>query len=76
MKKYRCIKSFSVDTYDEDGFLIPNKEKVVEVGSVYNLDESGSTIIGGEIHIDNYDDSSWLELSKESFEELFEEVRI
>lgn len=50
MKKYRCNKGFVVDSYDEDGFMIPNKEKVVEEGDVYVLDESGFTIIGADVH--------------------------
>lgn len=73
MKKYRCKKSFAVEEYDGDGFWIPNEVKVVDEGEIYSLDESGATIIGGEVHLDG-EDGSWLELSRESLEELFEEV--
>lgn len=75
MKKYRCKKEFSVECYDGDGFRIPNKEKVVEVGEIYELDETGSTIIGGDAHLDGVD-GSWLEISNESLQELFEEIVI
>lgn len=73
MKKYRCIKEFVVGCYDGDGFRIENKEKVVNKGEIYELDESESTIIGGDVHLDG-EDGSWLELSYESFAELFEKV--
>lgn len=73
MKNYRCNKGFVVDSYDEDGFMIPNKEKVVEEGDVYVLDESGFTIIGADVHLDG-EDGSWLELSHESLAEFFEEI--
>ncbi|MGO5547976.1 hypothetical protein ACTQW9_01650 [Lachnospiraceae bacterium LCP19S3_B12] len=71
MKKYKCNKSFSVESYDADGFLIPNNERIIEEGEVYKLDESGSTLIGGEVHLDN-SDGSWIEISKEHLFELFE----
>lgn len=74
MKRYKCKKSFCVDNYDADGFLIENSSIVIEEGKVYELDESGSTIIGGEVHLDSIDNNSWLEVSKERLEEFFEEV--
>lgn len=73
MKKYRCKKSFSVDSYDDDGFLIPNGAVVIEEGTIYENDETGSTIIGAEIHLDA-SDGSWLEMSSESLQEMFEEI--
>lgn len=73
MKKYRCKKSFAVGKYDGDGFWIPNEDVVIEEGTLYSLDKSGATIIGGEVHLDG-EDGSWLELSRKSLEEFFEEV--
>lgn len=73
MKRYRCKKSFVVDSYDDDGFLIENKEKLIEVGQMYELNKTGSTIIGGDVHLDNAD-GSWLEITKEHLQEFFEEV--
>lgn len=73
-KIYRCRERFCVELYDDDGFSIPNKEKVIEAGEEYILDETGGTIIGGEIHLDNVGDSSWVELSKAEFKRLFEVV--
>lgn len=71
MKKYRCKSSFCVDEYDDDGFLIENSGMVIEKGEIFKLDKSGSTIIGGEIHLDNIN-GGWLEISKKRLEEFFE----
>lgn len=75
MKKYRCIKDFSVQECDGDGFEMENSYKNIEKGATYTLDESGHTIIGGEIHLDNIQDGSWLEIGRERLSEYFEEVR-
>lgn len=74
MKRYKCIKSFCVDRYDDDGFLIENDTVVIEEGKVYELNESGYMTIGGKdhVHLDNVDDGSWLEITKERLEEYFE----
>ena len=74
MKKYRCKKSFVVDEYDADGFLIENSQMVIEKGSIYELDKNGS-ILGLEVHLDNTENGSWLEITKEDLEECFEEVK-
>lgn len=76
MKRYKCKKSFCVDNYDADDFLIENTATVIEIGKVYELDESGSTIIGGEVHLDSIDDCSWLEITNEDLKEYFEEVEV
>lgn len=78
MKRYKCIKSFCVDNYDEDGFLIENNSTVIEEGKKYELDESGRMMIGGKnhIHLDAVDDGSWLEITKECLEEYFELLEV
>lgn len=53
MRKYRCKKAFCVDKCDDGGFLIENDGMVIEEGEVYTLDETGHTIIGGDVHLDN-----------------------
>lgn len=74
MIRYRCIKGFAVDTYDCDGFLIENSARLIEEGEIYTIDESGSTIIGGEVHLDR-EDGSWLEVSRDRLKEYFEEIK-
>jgi len=72
--KYKCKKSFCVDKYDDDGFLIENETIVIEEGKIYELDESGYMIIGGKdhVHLDAIDNGSYLEITKEALEECFE----
>lgn len=72
--KYKCKETFTVNNYDEDGALIENEQHVVEAGDMYILDGSGSTIIGGEVHLDKIDGTSWLEITKEHLAEYFTEV--
>lgn len=74
MKRYKCKKPFCVEKYDDDGFVIENDDVVIDKGKIYELDESGNTIIGGEVHLDSVDDGSWLEITKERLEEYFEEL--
>lgn len=74
MRRYKCIKSFWVENYDGDGFHVENSATEIKEGKVYELDESGSTIVGGEVHLDAVDDSSWIEITKEDLEEYFEIV--
>ena len=76
MKTYRCKKSFCVDNYDADGFLIENSSTVIESGKIYELDENSNTIVGGEIHLDSIDDGSWLEITKAHLEEYIELLEV
>ena len=64
MKQYKCKKSFCVDKYDDDGFLIENSSVVIDKGKIYELDDGNHIIIGGEIHLDSVEDGSWLEITK------------
>ncbi len=74
MKKYKCMKSFCVDKYDDDGFLVENETIVIEEGKIYELNENGYMMIGGKdhVHLDDADDGSWLEITKEHLEKYFE----
>lgn len=78
MKKYKCKKSFCVDKYDDDGFLIENSTVVIEKGKVYELNESDYMMIGGRdhVHIDAVDDGSWLEITKGTLKECFELLEV
>lgn len=53
MKRYKCKKSFCVDKYDDDGFLIENSSVVIDKGKIYEFNDSDHTIIGGEIHLEH-----------------------
>lgn len=73
-KIYRCKEEFYVEKYDENGNLLENEGMLIVEGGYWLSDESGSTIIGGEVHLDSLDGKSWLELTKETLNERFEEV--
>lgn len=49
---------------------------VIEEGKIYELNESGHIMIGGEVHLDAADDGSWLEIAKEHLEEYFEFMEV
>lgn len=78
MKRFKCKKSFCVDKYDDDGFLIENESAVIEEGKIYELDASGHMMIGGKdlVHLDAVDDGSWLEITKGTLEEYFELLEV
>lgn len=77
-KRYKCKKTFCVDKYDDDGFLIENDTIVIEEGKIYELDESGHMMIGGSdhVHLDAVDDGSWLEITKETLEECLDLLEV
>ena len=78
MKRFKCKKSFCVDNYYGDGFLIENSSTVIEEGKVYELDKSGRMMIGGKdhVHLDSVDDGSWLEITKGTLKECFELLEV
>ena len=72
--RYKCIKSFSIPECDDDGF-ITEQELIVEKGTMWELDDSGYTLIGGEVRLDSVDPfGRWLEITEDTLEEYFEEV--
>lgn len=74
MKKYRCIKEFSVPECDGDCFET-GKYVWIEIGKIYELSERGSTYLGANIHLD-CEDGSWLEIGAETLKECFKEVKV
>ena len=70
--KYRCINEFYIEIYDE-GWMPTGEYRTIPVGTVWDLDESTNNI-GGGVHLDN-DDEGWIEISRDTLEECFEEVK-
>lgn len=70
-KILKCIKSFSVEKYDEDGFRIDGEYQEVEQDSEWFV--GTSTIISGEIHLDSANDNSylWIEIPNKLLDEYF-----
>ena len=72
--KYKCIQSFQLQTYDDDGRSIENEYLKVKKGSVWEMDETEGRIIGGDVAL-NDGNGQWLELTQEHFEKWFEPYR-
>lgn len=71
---YKCIKGFSLEKCDGDGFTIENDYTTIEEGSIWHLPEDENyRLIGGEIRLEN-DEYGWIEISKETLEEHFKIV--
>lgn len=77
MKKYECIRKLYVNCYDDDG-RYEEKESVIEVGSVWIIEDEEDTfrMIGGEIRLtkEGNDKYNWLELNKDNLKEHFKLV--
>ena len=80
MKKWKCIKSFSVTVYDEDeeiiiedenGDIIEDNGQQVELGSVWIRDEDNVPSLS-EIRLETI--FEWLEIDEETFENCFEKL--
>lgn len=78
IKRYRCIKEFLCDAYDEDGFYMEGKSGYIEPGSIWQ--EGKDMIAGGEdnVHLDREDVPKnvleWCEPTKEMLPEYFEQL--
>lgn len=70
--KYRCINEFYIEIYDE-GWMPTGEYRTIPADTVWELDESTNNI-GGDVHLDN-DDEGWIEISRDTLEECFEEVK-
>lgn len=69
--RYKCVKAFTVDTYDDDGFYI-NEYMEIKAGEVYEV--GNEKIIDGELHLDGVNVNRWIDISQETLNEHFEEV--
>ena len=71
MGKYKCTESFSVTKYDENESMIEDEEKRVELGTKWHWNGVRDGIFG-KIRLEN--NSEWLEVSEETFDDCFEKV--
>mgnify|MGYP001562662962 CR=1 FL=1 len=71
MKKVKCIKTFSVEMYDDDGFAIENSDYIVPKDSIWDIQEFSLRIIDGEVRLLN-NDLGWIEITTERFIKYFE----
>lgn len=75
--RYKCIKAFSVDKYDDNGFPIENEYENIEIGSVWETGDAANMMTGGLEHIrlESIVDGSWLEIPKEQMDEYFKQIK-
>lgn len=75
--RYKCIKGFSVEKFDDNGFSIENEYEDIEVGSIWEIGDAANMMIGGldHIHLENINDGSWLEIPKEMMDEYFKQIK-
>ena len=68
---YECIKGFSIEVCDEDGFTIENEYMDIDKGTIWYIPEDEDyRFIDGEVRLEN-DDAEWIEITKEHLEEYF-----
>ena len=72
VKKCKCIKRFCIEKCDDDGFLIPNEYETIEENSIWEYEEGKFTFTGAEMRLED-NEGRWLEISKEDFNNHFQE---
>ena len=71
---YKCIKGFSLEKYDEDGFTVDGEYMVVNEGSIWHIPgDKNYRLIDGDIRLEN-DEDVWIEISNETLAESFEKI--
>lgn len=70
--KYICTEDFSLQMYDEDGFIMEGKLLNVYKGDIFSSNESNFRVLGTEIRIEN--DTTWLELTAADLARYFSTV--
>lgn len=77
MKIYECIKGFSIEECDGDGFTLENQYVDIKKGSKWECDtEDNFRVVDGEIRLISLaeKDCIWLELTQEHLQEYFKEI--
>ena len=80
--KVKCVKPFSVEKYDDNGFPT-DKYMQIPIESVWEIDEDPYRFVGNDDSIrlfrvwkcKNPKTIPWIEISKELFEECFEQLK-
>ena len=75
VRVYECKKEFELSKWDTDNDCFSDEIMTVEKGSMWQCTGSGY-ICGGEIRLESFDTSEWIEMSKETFKEYFSNAEI
>ena len=69
---YKCIKEFSLERYDDSGFIIENEYIDINKGTIWYIPEDEDyRLIDGEVRLEN-EKMDWIEITKETFKNNFE----
>ena len=78
MKTYICKETFQVEKYDDGGFYT-GEDQTIFAGAMFDRSEEPFRVVGDPdtVRLDGItaDEGAWLEISKETLEEYFEEVK-
>ena len=72
---YKCIKEFSLELYDDNGFIIENEYMDINKGTIWYIPEDEDyRFIDGEVRLEN-EEMNWIEITKETFKNNFEPIQ-
>jgi len=75
IKMYKCIRGFSIEKYDDNGFSIEGEDINIKENSIWNIPiNKNYRFIGGEVRLEN-NEYGWIELSKEHLDEYFKIIK-
>lgn len=77
MNKYKCIKAFSVDRYDEDCHWIEGKSYYIRKGSMWEMpsEEDRYNIFDGEVELQKANNNGdYIVITQKMLNEYFMEV--
>ena len=72
-EKYICVQSFCVNKVDDDGFTVPNEEKLIEKGEVFALYDGIAYMTGADVRMEN--ENGWIEIPRDCFETMFKKIK-
>ena len=74
-RTYKCIESFYINEYDEDGFDI-NKQYPIYEGEIFRTWEDDFRILGNTNSIRLTNNRSWLEIDESTLNRYFQEILV
>lgn len=74
MDRYRCVKTFIIPRCDDDGRCSDDEQITIKEGTEWNDKGEAYVVLGKDgVHLET-DNYSWLEITKDLFNEYFERV--
>ncbi|MEK4513623.1 hypothetical protein [Paenibacillus sp. FSL K6-2524] len=74
MKKYECIKGFSLDKCDGDGFTVKENGVLISPGGIWIDQVEEFRLVGGEVRLETEDGSVWIEIPMDMVTVFFKEI--